>query len=164
MLIPFRHVQMDFWPQFCSKAGVFCIGEVFGGIDIAYVVRKAPPPLWNSSNFIPSPIAQYQGPQALDSVLNFPMYSALVEAFAIPGPRNVTALANVIQQSKTSFKVLSFIWLFRMSSHRPFRILACWATSLRIRISHAGITNPLIPKVYSRCRIRVDELSNWQLF
>jgi hypothetical protein len=24
-----RHVNMDLWPGFCGKAGVFCIGEVF---------------------------------------------------------------------------------------------------------------------------------------
>ena len=24
-----RHVNTDFWPKFCSAAGVFCIGEVF---------------------------------------------------------------------------------------------------------------------------------------
>lgn len=24
-----RHVNIDFWPKFCSAAGVFCIGEVF---------------------------------------------------------------------------------------------------------------------------------------
>ena len=24
-----RHVNMDFWPQFCGAAGVYCIGEVF---------------------------------------------------------------------------------------------------------------------------------------
>lgn len=29
-----RHVQMDFWPTFCAKAGVFCMGEVFGGNDV----------------------------------------------------------------------------------------------------------------------------------
>ncbi|RDB21011.1 Alpha-amylase 1 [Hypsizygus marmoreus] len=79
-----KHVQMDFWPKFCAKAGVFCMGEVFGGLDVEAV-------------------AQYQGPQALDSVLNFPLYSALVEAFAIPGPQNVTALAQVFDESKKKF-------------------------------------------------------------
>jgi hypothetical protein len=31
-----RHVQMDFWPGFCSSSGVFCIGEVFDA-DIRFV-------------------------------------------------------------------------------------------------------------------------------
>lgn len=52
-----------------------------------------------------SPIAMYQGPGALDSVLNFPLYSALVSAFSIPGPQNISALADVFEQSKTKFKV-----------------------------------------------------------
>lgn len=80
-----KHVQMAFWPQFCGKAGVFCMGEVFGGVEV-------------------DPIAQFQGPQALDSVLNFPMYSALMEAFAIPGPKNITALQTVLADSKAKFK------------------------------------------------------------
>jgi hypothetical protein len=53
----------------------------------------------------PSPVAQYQGPQGLDSVLNYPMRSALVEAFTIPGPNNITAVSTVFEQSKKSFHV-----------------------------------------------------------
>jgi len=47
----------------------------------------------------------YQGPGALDSVLNFPLYSALVSAFSIPGPQNISALTDVFTQSKSKFKV-----------------------------------------------------------
>jgi len=54
-----------------------------------------------------SPIAQYQGPHALDSVLNFPMYSALTEAFRIPGPQNITAVQSVFEDSKTKFRVIT---------------------------------------------------------
>ncbi|TFK42785.1 glycoside hydrolase family 13 protein [Crucibulum laeve] len=78
------HVQMDFWPGFCAKAGVFCMGEVFGGIDI-------------------DAVSMYQGPQSLDSVLNYPLYTALVSAFQIPGPGNMTALADVIEASKSKY-------------------------------------------------------------
>ncbi len=60
------------------------MGEVFGGIDV-------------------EPVAQYQGPQGLDSVLNFPLQSALLAAFQIPGALNVTALADVFDQSKKLF-------------------------------------------------------------
>jgi hypothetical protein len=35
----------------------------------------------------------------MDSVLNYPMYDALVQAFSIPGPANVTAIAAVMNQS-----------------------------------------------------------------
>ena len=50
--------------------------------------------------------ASYQGPQALDSVLNYPIYDALVQAFALPGPQNISALAQVINQSQQQYKVL----------------------------------------------------------
>lgn len=95
-----KHVNIDFWPQFCAKAGVFCIGEVFGGTDI-------------------EPIAMYQGPQALDSVLNFPLYSALVEAFSIPGPQNISALTDVLTQSKTLFKDVGLLGNFLENQDLP---------------------------------------------
>lgn len=47
----------------------------------------------------------YQGPQALDSVLNFPLYSALLGAFQIPGPADITTLVNVFEDSKKKFTV-----------------------------------------------------------
>jgi len=95
-----KHVNMDFWPQFCSKAGVFCMGEVFGGSEV-------------------EPIAMYQGPQALDSVLNFPLYSALVSAFALPGPQNVSALTEVFQESKTKFKDVTLLGNFLENQDLP---------------------------------------------
>jgi len=95
-----KHVNIEFWPPFCAKAGVFCIGEVFGGSDI-------------------EPIAMYQGPQALDSVLNFPLYSALVEAFSIPGPLNVSALTDVFTQSKTLFKDTGLLGNFLENQDLP---------------------------------------------
>ncbi|KAI0085427.1 alpha-amylase [Irpex rosettiformis] len=79
-----KHIPAAFWPKFCGAAGVFCIGEVFGDdIDFA---------------------ASYQGPQALDSILNYPMYNALVDAFAIPGKQNISALVDTIAESKQKFK------------------------------------------------------------
>lgn len=47
----------------------------------------------------------YQGSNALDSILNFPTYTALVQAFMIPGPQNMSALIDVMQQSKAKFQV-----------------------------------------------------------
>lgn len=49
------------------------------------------------------PVAAYQGPQGLESVLNFPMYRALVDTFGIPGTLNSTGLANTIEESKRRF-------------------------------------------------------------
>ncbi|KIJ29885.1 glycoside hydrolase family 13 protein [Sphaerobolus stellatus SS14] len=94
-----KHAPAEFWTPICAKAGVFCMGEVFGNeIDLA---------------------ASYQGPDALDSVLNYPIYDALVEAFAIPGPQNMTALVQVMQQSKQSYKDLSVLGNFLENQDNP---------------------------------------------
>jgi len=77
-----KHVQADFWTQFCGKAGVFCLGEVFGS-DIGEA-------------------ASYQ--QVMDSVLNYPMYYALLDGFTIPGPANMSAVTDMIQQIQQNFK------------------------------------------------------------
>ncbi|EIM82537.1 glycoside hydrolase family 13 protein [Stereum hirsutum FP-91666 SS1] len=69
-----KHVHYDFWTSFCGSAGVFCMGEVFGD-DIGLA-------------------ATYQS--SMDSVLNYPMYDALVEGFAIPGPGNMTAVTETL--------------------------------------------------------------------
>lgn len=95
-----KHVNTDFWPPFCAKAGVFCIGEVFGGIDVEST-------------------AQYQGPNALDSVLNFPMYTALVQAFMIPGPQNMSAVTDVLDQSKTLYTDTTLLGNFLENQDLP---------------------------------------------
>ncbi|KAG1882923.1 glycoside hydrolase family 13 protein [Suillus subluteus] len=79
-----KHVNIGFWPVFCGNASVFCIGEVFGS-DI-------------------DDTALYQGPNALDSVLNYPMYTALLDAFTIPGSLNTSAVADLIAQEAAKFK------------------------------------------------------------
>ncbi|KLO12021.1 alpha-amylase [Schizopora paradoxa] len=79
----FRHVDMPFWPAFCGSAGVFCMGEVFEGGA--------------------ADVGPWQGNQSMDSVLNYPMYTALTEALTIPGPQNMTAVADMIAQSKQYF-------------------------------------------------------------
>jgi len=48
--------------------------------------------------------APYQGPTALDSILHYPMYNALTEAFIIPGPQNMSAVVDMMGQSKQKFK------------------------------------------------------------
>ncbi|KAI0637259.1 alpha-amylase [Trametes polyzona] len=75
-----KHVNMDFWPKFCEAAGVYCIGEVFDA-DAGKAL-------------------QWQGEKALDAILNYPMYNALVEAFTIPGPQNMSAVTEMIKQIK----------------------------------------------------------------
>lgn len=95
---------MNFWPTFCANAGVFCMGEVFGGIDVEWV-HKCLPFLMNSIRFIHRSVAMYQGPQSLDSVLNYPMYTALVAGFQLPGPGNMSAIADTFEQSKLKYTV-----------------------------------------------------------
>ncbi|KAI0698482.1 alpha-amylase [Cytidiella melzeri] len=78
-----KHVPASFWPKFCGAAGVYCIGEVDdGNVEFA---------------------ASYQGPQALDAILHYPMYNALVDAFAIPGAQNMSALVDMIAQTQLKF-------------------------------------------------------------
>ncbi|KAF8136155.1 glycoside hydrolase superfamily [Boletus edulis] len=94
-----KHVNMDFWPGFCAAAGVFCIGEVFT-TDI-------------------DDVAAFQGPDALDSVLNYPMYGAIVNAFTIPGPQNITALTDMIAQSKQKYEDCGLLGNFIENQDNP---------------------------------------------
>ncbi|KAG9011795.1 hypothetical protein FRB94_007521 [Tulasnella sp. JGI-2019a] len=70
----------DYSQYMLKDAGVFCIGEVFGD-PVPYT-------------------ATYQGPTTLDSVLNFPQYSALTEAFSVSGPRNMSNLVDLFTQAR----------------------------------------------------------------
>jgi len=42
----------------------------------------------------------------MDSVLNYPLYDAIVQGFSIPGPGNLSGLATVMGQIQKNFKVL----------------------------------------------------------
>ena len=63
-----------------------------------------------------SAVAMWQGPKALDSVLNFPLYNALTAAFAIPGPVNgtndISVLAQTFTDSKKEFKDVGLLGNF----------------------------------------------------
>ena len=87
-----KHVNNDFWGGFCAKGGVFCIGEVFGD-DVALA-------------------SQFQGPGTLDSILNFPGYNAVVEAFKLPGKTDTAGLAKVHDSMKASFKDVTVLGNF----------------------------------------------------
>lgn len=43
--------------------------------------------------------------QSMDSVLNYPLYDAIVQGFSIPGPKNLSGLATVMGQIQNNFKV-----------------------------------------------------------
>ena len=78
--------------------------------------------VYSGSTF--SQASQYQGPQALDSILHYPMYGALTNAFTIPGPQNMSAVVDMVSQSKKLFKdptVCSlFILLLRYQALKNF--------------------------------------------
>ncbi|KAI0320503.1 glycoside hydrolase family 13 protein [Amylostereum chailletii] len=78
-----RHINPGFWKSFCGEsAQVFCMGEVFGEI-----VDDA---------------ASYQ--DVMDSVLNYPLWNAIVDAFTIPGPQNMSAVSDMLSQIQGRFK------------------------------------------------------------
>jgi len=94
-----KHVNNDFWGTFCAKAGIFCMGEVFGD-DIALA-------------------SQYQGSGTLDSILNFPVYNALVDAFKIPGDANTSGLASVHDSMKARFSDVTVLGNFLENHDLP---------------------------------------------
>ena len=52
--------------------------------------------------YLDSLVASYQGPNALDATLNYPMYNSLVEAFAIPGAQNMSAVTSMMAQQRAT--------------------------------------------------------------
>ncbi|KZT61240.1 glycoside hydrolase family 13 protein [Calocera cornea HHB12733] len=92
-----KHVRKDFWPGFCGSAGVFCMGEVFGG-DVGYN-------------------AEYQG--YLDSVLDYPGYDYVVSAFALPGPGNISGLVDALHQGQELYKDMSVLGSFLENQDNP---------------------------------------------
>lgn len=58
------------------------------------------------SVFLFSLASSYQ--QAMDSVLNYPLYDAIVQGFAIPGPGNLSNVSAVMSQIQKSFEVCFF--------------------------------------------------------
>ena len=63
--------------------------------------------------------SRYQGSDALDSVLHYPMYSALVEAFAIPGKQNMSAVVSMISQAESVFTDVTVLGNFLENQDLP---------------------------------------------
>lgn len=83
-----KHIRGDFWPAFCRSAGAFCMGEVYEQ-DVG---RAA---LWQFNPSQPTAASATTGGSGndsvgMDSVLNFPLYWNLVDAFGITGQSNGT--------------------------------------------------------------------------
>lgn len=78
-------------------------------------------------------MAEFQGPDALDSTLNYPLYYALVAAFGLPGPQNMSALTDVLSQSKTTYTVghtLNVKYCGLLNVVMVHRTQRCWFTGL----------------------------------
>ena len=78
------------------------MGEVFEG-DVPFVVQNYIQGLRSLLTLHRRGAAQYQGPGALDSILQYPVYDGLVQALTIPGPLNMSALVDVVGQSQEMF-------------------------------------------------------------
>ncbi|KAJ7349293.1 glycoside hydrolase family 13 protein [Mycena albidolilacea] len=94
-----KHVRKAFWPAFAKSAGVFCMGEVFDPL-VPYAT-------------------DFQGSDALDSVLNYPLYYALVAAFTLPGAQNMSALIDNFDQSKTGYSDTTVLGNFLENQDLP---------------------------------------------
>ncbi|KAF7311634.1 Not1-domain-containing protein [Mycena kentingensis (nom. inval.)] len=94
-----KHIRKDFWPQFAKCAGVFCMGEVFDPTV--------------------SEVAAFQGSDALDSVLNYPLFNALGSAFQLPGPQNMSALVDVMAQTASGYSDATLLGNFLENQDVP---------------------------------------------
>ena len=78
----------------------------------------------------------------MDSVLNYPLYDAIVQGFSIPGPKNLSGLATVMGQIQNNFKVFSLFSLrFPWLTH-PDRTLLFSETSWKTMTFPDGIVYP----------------------
>jgi hypothetical protein len=78
----------------------------------------------------------------MDSVLNYPLYDAIVQAFTIPSSGNLSGLATVMGQIQLSFKVcLILVAVVMANATRYYRILQFSGTFWRIRMSPDGIVS-----------------------
>lgn len=112
-----KHVRGDFWPPFCESAGVFCMGEVYEQ-DVGKTA------LWQINHSQPTAAASSVGgsgsdPVGMDSVLNFPLYWNLVDAFAITdrnenaeGKLDLTVLQRKMNDIRSGFTDPSVLGTF----------------------------------------------------
>ncbi|KAJ3980661.1 glycoside hydrolase family 13 protein [Lentinula detonsa] len=76
-----KHVRKDFWPEFAANAGVYTVGEVFIG-DVPYAA-----PYTNG----------------LDSILDYPTYFAVYNAFTNGASGNMAVIADMVTQAQNQY-------------------------------------------------------------
>lgn len=110
-----KHIRGDFWPGFCQSGGVFCMGEV-------YEFEAASAARWQYNPVQPSAVSSATGgsgsdPVGMDSILNFPLYNALVQAFGITGQStdgtlDLTVLERKVNDMNGAFADVGVLGIF----------------------------------------------------
>jgi len=95
-----RHIRADFWQPYTGAAGAFCIGEVFEN----------------------DPVMASKWQALLDSILNFPLRKAILDALTIPGPQNISALETTMKTNWGLFKDTGLLGNLLENQDVP-----CWA-------------------------------------
>ena len=81
----------------------------------------------------------------MDSILNYPIYNALVSAFAIPGTQNMSALVDIVGQVKEKSAVMdsSSVCTQTLRADRlPVRTPPFLVTSWSVKMSPVGLASP----------------------
>ncbi|KAI9657628.1 MAG: hypothetical protein M1821_002804 [Bathelium mastoideum] len=91
-----NHVNMGFWPELDSAAGVYCVGEVLDDR--------------------PNYVCPYQ--EALDGVLNYPTYYNITDAFGSTSG-DMQGLANNINTMKSTCKDTTLLGSFSENQDMP---------------------------------------------
>jgi alpha-amylase len=52
----------------------------------------------------------------MDSILNYPLYDAIIQGFSIPGPGNLSNVSAVMDQIQKSFKVRVTLIIMAMAN------------------------------------------------
>ncbi|KAJ3875382.1 GH13 alpha-amylase precursor [Lentinula edodes] len=76
-----KHIRQDFWPDFASNAGVYTVGEILIG-NVTYA-------------------APYT--KALDSVLDYPTYYAVYDAFTNGTSGNMSVITEMVTQAQDQY-------------------------------------------------------------
>ncbi|KAF5385548.1 hypothetical protein D9757_006764 [Collybiopsis confluens] len=93
-----KHIRQDFWPDFTSNAGVYTVGEVLIG-NVTYAA-----PYTNG----------------LSSVLDYPTYYAVYNAFVNGTSGNISAIAEMVTQAQNQYNHGTFTLIVKNAMTWPF--------------------------------------------
>ncbi|KAL4984959.1 glycoside hydrolase superfamily [Aspergillus falconensis] len=121
-----RHVQKDFWRDYNDAAGVYCVGEIFHG-DPDYTCG-------------------YQ--EAMDGVLNYPIYYPLLDAFSSTSG-SLSDLANMIETVKYTCSDATLLGNFIENHDNPRFASYTDDVSLAKNVAAFVILSDGIPIIYA---------------